>query len=356
VAIAPGWREERQWVLSVLVKRTYAVAGDGEVARSAEATPLVQSDVYWDDDPERCSVRFETDLVPYKPSTDVVVIGTARAPRGAPAYVVDVAVEMAGRRKALRVIGDRRCVHRPSLAPAFTEPEPFAEMPIRYERAYGGKDEHSEPGVPFHYPRNPIGRGFALRNVPELVDGLRLPNVEDPDDPIVPERLLLGEKKFWNEAPLPQGLGWYQRNWYPRCSFAGSVPAFAPHDRPMREETLGLVPRDQVALARSFRLPSFDVRLNNGASLGLTFDALRGSERVRLENLTPQGALEFSLPDDRPRIGLDLGGGETELEPALQTVCIRSDHGELDLVWRGSCDVPGIDWLGRMPRLVAEVS
>src|SRR4029077_2092685 len=112
----------------------------------------------------------------------------------------------------------------------------------------------------------------------------------------------------------PQGLGWFQRTWYPRCSFVGSVPGFVDPDEVMREETLGLVPRGKIALARRFKLPSFDVRFNNGASPGLALPYLKGGELVRLRNLTPDAALDFNLPSDVPRIVLAIGLGANTLD------------------------------------------
>jgi hypothetical protein len=119
---------------------------------------------------------------------------------------------------------------------------------------------------------------------------------------------------------------------------------------------LGLVPQHQIALARQFKLPSFDVRFNNGASLGLALPYLAGGEPIRLVNLTLESPLEFTLPEDAPRIMLDIGLGENELKCVLQTVCIRLEERQIDLVWRGAHEYPGVDWLPEMKRMVVQVS
>jgi hypothetical protein len=98
------------------------------------------------------------------------------------------------------------------------------------------------------------------------------------------------------------------------------------------------------------------VRFNNGASLGLAVPYLQGRELVRLRNLTPDGVLDFSLPNDVPQIMLDIGLGENMLKPVLHTLCIRLDEMELDLVWRGAHPYPGVDWLPEMKRLTAVVA
>jgi hypothetical protein len=318
----------------------------------------VRIDEYYErGDPELSAVKYETDLVPHKLATDVVLIGKAHAPGGKPVAHMDVSIEVGAGRKVIRIIGNRTCMYtKKNKAPSFTEPAGFCEMQIRYERAYGGTDGRSLPGMPFAYPRNTKGRGFAIHNSPEVIDGLPLPNMEDPEDLLTPERIPIEDPKNWSRQPLPQGFGWFERIWYPRCSFVGSVPAFVEPDATLREEQLGLVPKRQIALARQFKLPSFDPRFNNGASHGLVLPNLVGGEKVRLVHLTPEGDLTYNLPSDRPRITLDIGLGERELEPVLHTVCIRSEEMQMDLVWRGAHEYPGVEWLPQMRRMVARVT
>jgi hypothetical protein len=355
--ILPTTNEDARPVFSVLVKRTYTIRPGQAVLRTERARSFVQTDEYYDaGDPETSTVKFEGDLAPYKLATDVVVIGKAFAPAAKPVASLDVAVAVGSHRKMIRVTGDRHCLYRDNRPPAFTDPVPFTEMEVRYERAYGGKDEHSNPDLPFYYPRNPMGTGLAVKNTRATVDGLVLPNLEDPQDLLTPERVILGEPDRWNRQPLPQGLGWFQPSWYPRCSFVGSVPGFVDPDEVMREEELGLVPRGQIVLARQFRLPSYDVRFNNGASLGLALPFLSGSEAVRLTHLTPEGDLRFALPGDRPRILIDIGRGETDLPVVLHTVCIRLEDMLVDLVWRGAQEYPGVAWLPQMRKLFAKVA
>src|SRR5262249_8812650 len=140
------------------------------------------------------------------------------------------------------------------------------------------------------------------------------------------------------------------------CSFVGAMPGFVDPGEPMREEALGLVPKGQIALARKFKLPGFDLRFGNGASPGLVFPYLSGGEAIRRINLTPPGQLRFMLPSDRPRMMLDIGLRESELKPVLHTVAIRPEEMQVDLVWRGDLEYPGVDWLPEMKRLRVEVN
>src|SRR5208337_1666173 len=148
-AVLNGKDDQGRPVFSLLVKRTYEIRQGHHVSRSAKTRPFVQTDEYYDEgDPEWATVKYETDFTAYKLATDVVVIGKAFSPTGKAVPQLDVSVEVAGQRKMLRVSGDRRCLYRSKAAPEFTDPVPFTEMPIQYERAYGGKDLKSDPQEP----------------------------------------------------------------------------------------------------------------------------------------------------------------------------------------------------------------
>jgi hypothetical protein len=354
--IAPGRNDRGEPVFSVIVKRTYRIEADGSVVRAEQDHELRKIDHYYDDgDPEWSTVQYESELTPYKPFTDVVVIGTAHAPDGEPTQRMAVSVQVGERKKSLSVTGDRNCIFRGAQLPAFTEPRAFTEMEIRYDRAYGGRDEKSVAEIPFFYPRNDMGKGVVLRNVQEAVDGLELPNIEDPQDLLTPERLIIGEPERWYLQPLPQGFGWRQRTWYPRSALIGSYPAFTDPGTVTPEERMGLVPKNHIALAKQSRLRPFEARFGNGASFGMIFSGFSGGIEVKLEGLTREGALNFVLPAETPAIGLDLGSGMTALDVQVHTVNIRPDDSELDLIWRGAQVYEGYAWLPKMKRLQAEV-
>ncbi len=357
IEVVHGADTERRPIFSVLLKRSYRIGSDGKLSRCEGECDFVRTDQYYDGgDPEWSTVKYEAELVPFKPFTDVVVIGQAHASDGRATTAMDISVTVRTRTKTIRVIGDRQCHYRAKRPPVFTDPAPFETMQVRYERAYGGKDEVSAPQTPIHYARNDMGCGFALSNVREKIEGLALPNLEDPNELLTPETLLIEDPYRWNSLPLPQGFGWVQRGWYPRSSFIGSMPPYLHPTELMREEALSLVPRNQVALSRQYKLPSYHPLFNNGASVGLIFQSLVGDEPITLLGLTPSGRMSFALPAERPQMMLDLGLGENQLEPVLHTVCVRPDDHQVDLIWRASHVYPGIDWLPNMTRLHAEVA
>jgi hypothetical protein len=265
----------------------------------------------------------------------------------------EASIEVGDVRKTIAVFGDRGAMLEGNgKTPRYSDPTLFTELPLLYERAYGGADTTGE--LDFAYPRNPVGRGLVLQDSANRT--VELPNFEDPDDLLTPERLILGNVKRWSRQPLPQGAGWFAKTWYPRMSFVGVIPGFVDADEIMPEEALGLVPRNQIALGRQFRLPSFDVRFNNGASPGLALPHLAGTEAVRLLNLSKDGDVRFRLPGDRPTIVADIGRGESAPEAVLHSVVIEPEHRRVDLVWRGSLAYPGAAWLPHMRRLAGWVA
>jgi hypothetical protein len=354
--IVPGKNAQGEHIFAVVVKRTYRIKQGSVAERCAADHELRQTDAYYDNgDPEWATVQYESELVPHKPAVDVVVIGKAYAPGGIPTAQMTVSVQIANHEKSIVVFGDRECQYHPNRPPTFSDPQPFTEMEIRYERAYGGRDETSDPNIPFFYPRNHMGTGIALRNIKKTVQGLVLPNLEDPNDLLTPERILLEKPEYWPGQPLPQGFGWFQRTWYPRCAFTGSYPAYVNVDTVTTEERLGLLPQNHIALAKQFKLPGYDPRFNNGASHGMLFSHLKGDERISLHGLSPDGLLEFALPGETPQILLDIGRGAQELQAKLDTVSMRLDDLAMDLIWRGACVYEGYAWLPHMTRLYAEV-
>lgn len=357
VQVVPGRNGRGEHVFTVLVKRSYRIVPGQAARRCEQDADFRLIDAYWDQgDPDWSTVRHEGELAPFKPMTDVVVVGKAHAPDGRPVQQMLAGVAVGEQRKLLAVTGDRQCHFRDGAAPVFSEPVPFTEMEMRYDRAYGGVDEISDPQIPFHYPRNDRGRGVVLRNVREAVEGRELPNIEDPDDLLAPERVVIDDPLRWHLQPLPQGFGWRQRTWYPRCALLGVCPPFLEPGTITAEERAGMLLPDHVALMRQNRLPPYEAHFNNGASLGLMFIHLRGDELVHLLGLCPEGRLDFQLPGETPVVGLDLGGGLKPLEPRVQTVSIRPDELALDIIWQASQTYPGYHWLPQMKRLHAEVA
>jgi hypothetical protein len=348
--VLPGQTPEGAHILSVLVKRTYDIVPDSRCVRAAADRPLLPGDVPWGN-PLNSTVRFESDFVPFKLQTDVVVEAKAYAPGGRPTATCVVAIKVAERRQDVRVIGDRVARFVKDGTPVFSDPVPFETMELRYERAYGGIDVYSNKRAPYPYPRNLLGRGFVVANEEQTVEGLALPNLEDANDLLTPARLCVGEYANWKDQPLPAGLGWYAKTWLPRAQFAGILPADRATEQELRKAYVQLVPAEQRQAYLDNSLPDMDFRFFNGASRGLAMPYLRGDEQVATANLSAEGVLRFQLPGERLRLGLDIGSGRQEPEVVIHTVMIRMEDRQLDVVWRGAVPYPGRDWLPQMRKM-----
>jgi hypothetical protein len=346
----PGQTPQGQHVFGILVKRTYDLVPGGKCTRAAADKKLIPGDVHYDD-PMNSTVKFESDFVPFKLATDVVLHGKAHAPSGQRVATLTASLIVGAQRKDLLIVGDRVAQYNAKRDPTFTDPQPFETMELRYERSYGGVDIYSVPKMPCVYPRNHLGRGYAVANTQRAVENLPLPNLEDPNDRLTPARLCAGDFKHWEHQPMPQGFGWTMKTWRPRSTFAGVMPADRALEQELRKAYATLVPPDQKKAYSQTQLPDMDFRFFNGASPGLVLPYLSGSEQVGLLNLDPQSKTQFQLPGERPRLGLDLGQGMQEPQVVLQTVMIRLDDRQVDLVWRGAVPYPGPDWLPEMKKM-----
>lgn len=250
------------WVLAV--KATFMVGETLTLADEQEKVCLV--DEYFGE-PGRSSVKYEGELVFRKPGTDVIINGHAYAPKDRPTTRLDVDLNIAGRRKTIRVNGNRVWTGG-AAGLSMTSPEPFRTMPLVYERAFGGTDTRSEnPKEHAAEYRNPIGAGFATTRA--SLNGRPLPNLEDPAD----------EVTSWNSRPNPVGVGFTAKHWEPRRRYAGTC------DDGYIRHRLPLYPLD------------FDLRFFQGAWSDLVFTPhLRGGEAFELHHVTPEGYFGFVLP------------------------------------------------------------
>jgi hypothetical protein len=220
-----------------------------------------------------------------------------------------VALSVAGRRKVVRVFGDRTWR---SLTGGISRPAPFTSMPLTYERAFGGNQELA--GQPtLAEERNPVGVGFRGRRSTTDVAGQKLPNLEDPLSPL----------RAFGDGAAPAGFGFIAPSWLPRRTHAGT------YDQAWKENRAPYLPRD------------FDRRFSNAASAGLAFDRfLTGGEPLEVNGASRQGLLRLTIPGVRPRLCVAIAGKRHTPAVELETVLIEPDDDRLCLSWRARipCD------------------
>ena len=261
--------------------------------------------------PGESSDRFEPECIWPKPATDVVLIGSAVAPRPGATEVM-VTLQIPPLRRTVRVLGDR--VFFKSIGGVeLTRPVAFEKIPLVWERAFGGWDRSlPEPAKHSCERRNPVGTGHRGPGT-RFEEGIRAPNLEDPERPL----------KGWGDRPPPAGLGFIGPHWEPRAKYAGT------YDEAWSKNRSPLLPTN------------FDRRFLNAAAPGLVAPGhLTGAETVQAAGVaaTP---LVFRLPGLPPPQFLvsHAGRADARVASALDTVVIDTDSRRVFLYWRGELPV-----------------
>lgn len=190
------------------------------------------ADVHWGD-PTLTSVCYPADCAMDKSGTDVVLVADACAAGGEAAIHIDVKATIGPLEVMLRAHGPRVWT---SNGTGLTSPRATARVPLRWELAFGGRDE-VEPGVFVEEPRNPVGRGIAAE--PEKLDGTPGPQIEAVEAPV----------RSIEDAPVPAGVGAVGRHWEPRRTHMGT------YDAAWLDGRAPLVPRDEDPRHALFAAP-----------------------------------------------------------------------------------------------------
>lgn len=185
---------------------------------------------------------------------EVLIGGDACAAGGTPSTATSVRVQIGSVDKRLYVVGDRQWE-----ANGPGKPTPFLQMPITWDRAFGGEG----------FARNPLGKGAQAIEV----DGRRvhpLPNVEDP------RRLV----KSPGDKPEPVGFGPLDATWPQRMELTGT------YDREWLETRF-------PGFAKDFQWEYFNVAPSDQRIDGF----FRDDEAFRVEGMHPEHRVqEGKLP------------------------------------------------------------
>lgn len=317
-----------------LVKFTFDLSGPEP--RITEADPLLH-DIRSDD------VEYPfmpgSDFHFYRQATDVVVLGSAYPRDGPGTRRMRVEVDVGRHRFPIEVLGPRRVEWTERGTPRFTEPEPFEEIAVTWENAYGGADrrvpvdpppgslfeegtlQYDHPGV---YPRNPFGKGYVVLEDP--IEGIELPNLERPDDRLTEERFVTDDPREWYRQPRPAALSWVHPMMFPRYVYLGSEAWHPPpQDRRLPEVEEGILPRAyrDGGLDRLSGRPS---PFFQEAPPELVFDEIRPDTPISVSGMHPEGRrVVFALPDP-PRLRLLLDGERREPPPRLIGVLVEPER------------------------------
>lgn len=286
--------------LTVVVKGAFDIVASGECKIDPEQE-LLAGDLHYDDDTER-SVRCESDFAAIKPRGECLVVGSCFSPGGRPTEILLAAFKIGPVVKKMAIIGDR---HFKGFLSGQTKPVPFCEMPLCWERSFGGPRSRI----------NPVGLGLGK----SVVDGkavIRLPNIEDPTN------LIRGKR----DRPTPIGSFPVPRSWPSRACLVGTCDARWTRTRwPWQ-------PRD------------FQIEHHCAAPVDQRIDGFfRGDEEITLVNLHREiPKARFRLPGIGIRAFLHEAEGEIvrPLMPELDTITVDTDLGKVLCLWRAVTEVP----------------
>jgi hypothetical protein len=295
--------------LTVVAKGAFEVRKD-EPLRLAETKASIRTTaIPWEGD-RPSSLRYDDDLGPFKPYTDVIVNGTAYAPGGVRSLSWRAGIEIGALAKYVTVTGPRAWVHTPFLGWALTDIVAVRSVRLRYEHAFGGAEVE----------QNPVGIGACDPRKVDKKATIDAPRILTAD----------GRTPRMGEAYPVEGFGALAKSWQPRRARAGTF------DEAWMEHGGRRLPDD------------FDATYWNAAHSDLQAEGfLCGDEEVMLTALHPEHAeLGFRLPSLIVAVGAVHASGLRHGSPArLDTVLIDADELRAELTWRATLPVfeGGID-------------
>ena len=158
-----------------------------------------------------------------------------------------------------------------------------------------------------------MGCGFAGGRSGGEMEGLAVPNLEDPAAPLGK----LGDKS------TPACLAPVAPSWLPRRTFAGT------YDDAWQRHRAPYLPDD------------FDPRFFQMAAPEFTFDRfLQAGEPVQVTGVSPEGPIRFNVPAGKLHVGVTMAGSDHEPPAHLETLSIEPDQNRACFTWRAElpCD------------------
>lgn len=288
----------------VAIKGTFQTNSRGELTLAEEQQPLVTVDEHYGD-PTTTSVRYECDFALEKPCTDVIVVGKAVAPNGQRVKKLAVRLEVQGRGKELTVYGERHFTTTLGMV-SISDPIAFTEIPITFDRAWGGQDDSRGPDRVVVEPRNLLGVGFHPHR--RSIAGLPVPNIE-----------ALGRTISSPRGPYePVGFGCIGRTTQPRLALAGT------YDERWRAERAPYLPAD------------FDTHYFQCAPLDQQFPHFRGGENICCVHMAEQAAVNYVIPKSDVPVRFRFRDADVVRTAVLDTITVEPHLSRAMLVWRAS--------------------
>lgn len=297
------WQEQLdQWSLTIVCKATFLLE-QGTALLAAEPDGMNEQDNHWDDDPQK-SVYAPSDMVPYKPHPEVLLVGSAYAPRKEPVRSLFARMIVGQLDKSIEVFSNRTITPEGTIV----DGPRWTQMSLRYERAAGGGDSWNPVGVDASHV-DAYGRR-------------QLPNLQPP----------AFTHLEGGQAIPATGFGPMAASWSIRQEKLGASSGVFAEGRwtetPLRMDFDGLffqsAPADQFV------------------------EEIRADETIILENLHPDiERLVTRLPGIKPRTRVEIDGlPPWELALVADTLWIDTNRSTCTVTFRGQLPLDGRDQPG----------
>ncbi len=261
-------------------------------------TPAPDQLPVWEQD-EKGPPFFEKDVMFQKGGVDLAVIGSAKAPDG-PVPQMTVSVRIGKQAMELAVFGNRFWKKKLwGFVPS--DPEPFQEMPIALENAFGGETVDVNGG-PASSPMNAVGKGYTFPHKASQREGVPLPNIEDPQHLIT----------SMDDRPDPVGF------------------CFLPATHGLRLMA-GIKPNPGA-------MPEILPCIHNAAFPDMILPQYPAGETIEVMGMTVPSPWRVPLPAFPARAELKGDGGVRPLPLEPDTVCLLVDKQRMYLTAKGRFD------------------
>ena len=287
------WQPRPQiYSLTIIAKATFLLQ-PGTCTLGPQQDVIHDEDGHWDGNHAR-SVRTPSDLAPFKTNVDILLVGSAYAPRKEPARSVTVRIIIGEFDKSAEVFNDRVIGPDGSIQ----EGARFLRTPLRWERAAGGPETI-----------NPVG--IRIDPGAEAYGAVHLPNILPPGKHIVDT----------HETIAPVGFGPIASFWPERRDKLGR------HRDTFTHQSLQQQPLPEDIDPRYFNCAPHDQQIQR----------LRYNERIILENLHPEHPrLVTALPGLHARAAIERRGTAEKLDLRADTLWIDTDRGVCTVTYRSA--------------------
>lgn len=352
---------------TIVTKVGYRIAIDPATGKTdlqlieQEPFPLVLADEYWDDDPQG-SIKQESDLAPFKPRCDLLVIGNAYSPEGKPANQWPVRVRLTQRSsenkftsttlidKTLYVYAHGH-FQKSLFGWTLVRDKNTTKIPLRWNYAFGGASKitnpkhHQDPTQPEWLLNescfsNPVGCGWIEKRHQKFVRKAAQPSLEIipapsffyPHEATTKPVFIQHPKSAINAKEMqtiaeqypcrPAGFGSVGRSWAPRVSLTGT------YDDQWQQERWPLSPTD------------FDERYWNSAPQDQQCAWPNADCQIETwflfsPELAPKGYINIQLPGHRTFVMARLQDDTPiPLKTYIDTILLDTEKQQLEVVWR----------------------